>query len=88
VLEQRLTAELGEHVDRIESGVNEVAEDEIDDPVFAAEGNRRLDAFPSEGKSWVPLPPASMMPNTLTFRVSSTAKTGSCPATLFGNRCS
>jgi hypothetical protein len=48
MLEQRLAAELGEHVDGVDSGVDEIAEDEIDDPVFAAEGNRRFGAFPRE----------------------------------------
>ena len=50
MLQQRLAAELGEHVDRVDSGVDEIAEDEIDDPVFASEGNRRLGAFAGEGK--------------------------------------
>jgi hypothetical protein len=50
MLEQRLAAELGEHVDRVDSGIDEIAEDEIDDPVLASEGNRRLGAFSSEGK--------------------------------------
>ena len=50
MLEQRLAAELGEHIDRVDSGVDEIAEDEIDDPVFASKGNRRLGAFPREGK--------------------------------------
>jgi hypothetical protein len=50
MLEQRLAAELGEHIDRVDSGVDEIAEDEIDDAVLASEGNRRLGAFPSEGK--------------------------------------
>ena len=50
MLEQRLAAELGEHVDRVDSGIDEIAEDEIDDPVFASERNRRLGAFPGKGK--------------------------------------
>ena len=50
MLEQRLAAELGEHVDRVDSGIDEIAEDEIDDPIFASEGNRWLGAFPREGK--------------------------------------
>jgi hypothetical protein len=50
MLEQRLAAKLGEHVDRMDSGVDEIAEDKIDDPVFASEGNRWLGAFPREGK--------------------------------------
>jgi hypothetical protein len=50
VLEQGLTAELGEHVNGVDAGVDEVAEDEIDDPVFAPKGDRRLGTFPREGK--------------------------------------
>ena len=50
MLEQRLTAKLGEHVDRVDSGIDEIAEDEIDDSVLASEWNRRLGAFPREGK--------------------------------------
>jgi hypothetical protein len=45
-----LAAKLGEHVDRMDSGVDEIAEDKIDDPVLASEGNRGLGAFPREGK--------------------------------------
>src|SRR5271157_1914186 len=50
MLKQRLAAELGEHIDRVDSGIDEIAEDEIDDPVRASEGNRWLGAIPSEGK--------------------------------------
>ncbi len=50
MLEQRLAAELSEHVDRVDSGIDKIAEDEIDDPVFTSERNRRLGAFPREGK--------------------------------------
>jgi len=50
MLEQRLAAELGEHVDRIDSGIDEIAQDEIDDPVFASKGNRRFGAFPRKWK--------------------------------------
>jgi hypothetical protein len=50
MLEQRLAAKLGEHVDRMDSGVDEIVEDKIDDPVLASEGDRRLGAFPREGK--------------------------------------
>jgi len=46
MLEQRLAAKLGENVDRMDSGVDEIVEDKIDDPVLASEGNRRLGAFP------------------------------------------
>ncbi len=45
VLQQRLAAELRQHVDRVDSGVDEITEDEIDNAIFAAEGNRRLSAF-------------------------------------------
>ncbi len=50
MLEQRLAAELGEHIDRIDSGIDEIAQDEIDDPVFASKGNRRFGAFPRKWK--------------------------------------
>jgi hypothetical protein len=50
MLEQRLAAELSENVDRMDSGIDEIAEDEIDDPVFASERNCRLGAFAREGK--------------------------------------
>ena len=42
VLQQRLAAELRQHVDRVDSGVDEVAQDEIDDAVLAAKGNGRF----------------------------------------------
>jgi hypothetical protein len=50
MLEKRLAAKLGEHVDRMDSGIDEIAEDKIDDPVLTSEGNRWLGAFPCEGK--------------------------------------
>ena len=50
MLEQRLAAELGEHVDRVDAGVDEIAEHEIDDPVLASEGNCRLGALAREGE--------------------------------------
>ena len=45
VLQQRLAAELGEHIDRVNAGIHEIAEYKIDDPVFASEWNRRLGAL-------------------------------------------
>jgi len=48
VLKQGLAAELGQHVNRVNAGVDEVAEDEIDDPVLAPEGDRGLGTFPRE----------------------------------------
>ena len=50
MLEQRLAAELGEHVDRVDSRIDEIAEDEINDAVFTSEGNCRFGAFSREGK--------------------------------------
>ena len=50
MLQQRLAAELGEHIDRVDSGIDEITENEIDDPVFASERNRRLGALPREGE--------------------------------------
>ena len=45
VLEQRLAAELRQHIDRIDSRVDEITQDEIDDPVLAAERNGRFGPF-------------------------------------------
>ena len=62
VLQQRLAAELGKHVDGMNSGINQIAENEIDDPVLASEGHRRLGAFPVSGESRVPLPRPARYP--------------------------
>ena len=40
VLQQRLAAELGQDVDRVDSRVDEIAEDEIDDPVLSRRTER------------------------------------------------
>ena len=48
VLEQGLAAELGQHVDRIDAGVDEIAQHEIDDAVFAAERDGRFGPFPGK----------------------------------------
>ena len=45
VLQQRLAAELRQHVNRIDAGVDEIAEDEIDDAVLPAERNGRFGPF-------------------------------------------
>ncbi len=45
VLQEALAAELGQYVDRVNTGVDEVAENEIDDPVFSAKWNGWLGAF-------------------------------------------
>ena len=50
VLEQRLAAELGEHIDGVDSGIDEIAQDEIDDPIFAAERDGGLGTFPGKRK--------------------------------------
>jgi len=50
MLEQRLAAELREHVDGVDPGIDEIAEYEINDPVLAAERNRRLGAFARQRK--------------------------------------
>lgn len=42
VLDEGLRLELGQHVDGADAGVHEVREDEVDDPVLAAEGGRRF----------------------------------------------
>ena len=45
VLQQRLALELDQNIDRVDAGIYQIAEDEIDDPVTAAEGYRRLRSF-------------------------------------------
>ena len=45
MLQQRLAKELSEHVNRVNAGIDEVAEDKIDDPVLASEWNGGLGAF-------------------------------------------
>ena len=50
VLEQRLAAELGEDIDRVDSGINEITENEIDDAVFAAEGDGRFGTLAGKRK--------------------------------------
>jgi pyoverdine/dityrosine biosynthesis protein Dit1 len=42
VLEQRLALELSEDIRGIDSGVDQIAENEVDNPVFPAEGDSRL----------------------------------------------
>ena len=49
VLQERLAAELGQHVDRIDTRVDKVAEYEIDDAVFATERDRGFGALLGEG---------------------------------------
>ena len=48
VLQQRLAAKLNDDVDRMDAGVDEAAQHEIDDPIFPAEGHRRLGSFLGE----------------------------------------
>src|ERR1035438_5835216 len=48
VLQQRLAAELGQHVHRVDARVDEIAQDEIDDPVLASKRNSRLGALLGE----------------------------------------
>jgi hypothetical protein len=57
VLEQRLALELGEHVDRVDARVDEVAQDEVDDAVLAPERHRRLRPLLGQGKEAGTLPP-------------------------------
>ena len=45
VLQQALAAELRQNVNGKDAGVDEIAQDEIDDPVFAAERHSRFSAF-------------------------------------------
>ena len=64
MLQQRLAAELGQDVDGIDARVDEVAEDEIDDAVLAAERNGRFGPFLGQRIQPRPFPPASTIPNT------------------------
>src|SRR5579872_1870609 len=48
MLQQRLAEELSENVNRVNAGIDEVAEHKIDDPVLPSEGNRGLSAFASQ----------------------------------------
>ena len=45
MLQQRLALELDQDIDRIDAGIDQIAENEIDDPVTAAKGYRRLRSF-------------------------------------------
>ena len=45
VLQQALAAELGQDIDGKDAGVDEVAQNEINDPVFAAKRHGWLGAF-------------------------------------------
>jgi len=56
VLQERLAAELREHVDRIDSGIDEIAENEIDDPVFPSKRNGRFGPFQGERRKPRALP--------------------------------
>jgi hypothetical protein len=50
VLQQRLAAELSQHINRVDSRVEEITQHEIDDPVFTAERHGRFGPFLSERK--------------------------------------
>ena len=45
MLEQALAAELRQHVNRVQAGVNEITENEIDNTIFATEGDGRFGAL-------------------------------------------
>ena len=45
VLQQRLAAELRQHIDGIDPRVDEIAQHEVDDPVLAAKGDGRFGPF-------------------------------------------
>src|SRR5207247_2374358 len=49
VLQQALTLELDQHIDGIDAGIHQVAENEIDDAIASAERDRRLGSFLSQG---------------------------------------
>ena len=61
VLDQGSRLVLRQHVDRADPGVDQVAEDEIDDPVAGGEHQRGLRVPAVNGCSRVPLPPAMTM---------------------------
>jgi len=48
VLDERFGLVLREHVDAADSRIDQVAEDEVDDPVAVGEGKRRLGLFGGE----------------------------------------
>src|SRR5207248_8120722 len=48
MLQQGLAAELGQHVDRIDSRVNKVTQDEVDNSILTAEWDGRLGPFLGE----------------------------------------
>ena len=48
VLQQRLAAELGQHIDGINAGIDEVAQHEVDDAILASERNRGFGALLGE----------------------------------------
>ena len=57
VLEQGLALELGEDVDRVDPGIDEVAEDEVDDAVLAGERDSGLGPLLGEREEAGALPP-------------------------------
>jgi hypothetical protein len=61
MLQQALTAELRQHVNRINARVDEITQDEIDDPVLAAKRHSRLGALL---RKWIkPASPAASEDN-------------------------
>src|ERR1039458_1570746 len=50
MLQQRLAAELRQHIDGIDARVDEIAENEVDDPVFPAKRNGRFGPLLGERK--------------------------------------
>ncbi len=48
VLKQRLAPELDQNIDRENSGIDEITQDEIDDAIFAAKWHRGLGALPGQ----------------------------------------
>ena len=45
MLQERLAAELRQHIDRINARVDEVAQHEVDDPILASKGDGRFGPF-------------------------------------------
>jgi hypothetical protein len=48
VLQQGLAPELNQHIDGVDAGVDQIAQDEVDDPVPASERNGGFGAFLGE----------------------------------------
>lgn len=71
VLQQGLALELNQHVDGVDAGIQQIAQDEIDDPVLPPKGTAGLARSFVSGYSLVPLPPARTKASTRSCMVRS-----------------